>query len=74
MAPKISDILIRSSEELNLFDTPLILSRNLGPQIDQEIIKRGLDLVLGSLMFLCSLPLFAVFAAAIKLEDGGAVF
>ena len=74
MAPKISDILIRSSEVLNLFDTPLILSRNLGPQIDQEIIKRGLDLVLGSLMFLCSLPLFAVFAAAIKLEDGGVVF
>ena len=28
--PKISDILLRSSNELNLFDSPLLLSRNIG--------------------------------------------
>lgn len=36
--PKISDILLRSSVELNLFDSPLLLSRNnQGLQIEQEI-------------------------------------
>lgn len=74
MAPKISDILIRSSEELNLFDTTLILSRNLGPQIDQEIVKRALDILIGSIMCICTLPLFILISACIKLEDGGSTF
>ena len=48
--PKISDILLRSSVELNLFDSPLLLSRNnQGLQIEQEIMKRIIDIV-GSLM------------------------
>ncbi|MBO5572880.1 MAG: sugar transferase, partial [Clostridium sp.] len=42
--PKLSDILTRSSEEFNLFDSPLLLSRNVGLQFEQEWIKRGMDL------------------------------
>ena len=43
--PKISDILLRSSDELNIFDSPLYLSRNDGLQIEQRIIKRLVDIV-----------------------------
>ena len=45
MIPKISDILIRTSSNLNLFDTPILLSRNEGPQIDQLIVKRGVSFI-----------------------------
>lgn len=73
-APKISDLLIRSSSELNLFDTPLLMSRNIGPQIDQLVVKRCLDVVLSLAMLIISLPIFVFLWIAIKLEDGGAVF
>ena len=38
--PKISDILIRTSSELDIFDSPLLLSRNEGLQIEQRFVKR----------------------------------
>ena len=50
-APKISDILIRSSGEMNLFDSPLLLSKNDGLQIEQKIVKRLLDLSLIHIYF-----------------------
>lgn len=39
--PKISDILLRSSDDLTLFDSPLLLSRNRGLTVEQEMIKIG---------------------------------
>ena len=45
--PKISDILLRSSVELNIFDSPLYLSRNIdGLAWDQALVKRLEDLVI----------------------------
>lgn len=40
--PKISDIIARSSEELNLFDTPLCLCKNIGLSKAQLLWKRFL--------------------------------
>ena len=74
MIPKITDILIRSSEELNLFDTPILLSKNMGPQIDQLIIKRFVDIVFSSIIFVLTLPFFLIIAVAIKLESKGNAF
>ncbi|MBT9778349.1 exopolysaccharide biosynthesis polyprenyl glycosylphosphotransferase [Clostridium sp. MCC353] len=72
--PKISDILLRSSYDLNLFDSPLLLSRNQGLQIEQEFAKRCLDII-GSLFgIIVSFPFFIVIAICIKLTDGGPVF
>ena len=72
--PKISDILIRSSESLHLFDTPLLLSRNHRLSFEQRIMKRGMDVVLSlAALFLLS-PVFLITAAAIKLYDKGPVF
>ena len=72
--PKISDILIRSSESLHLFDTPLLLSRNHGLSFEQRVIKRGMDVVLSLAALLFLSPFFVVTAAAIKLYDRGPVF
>ena len=72
--PKVSDILLRSSDELTLFDSPLLLSRNGGLSIEQEFMKRTMDVVLSFAAAVITLPFFAVIGAAIKLTDGGPVF
>jgi len=72
--PKVSDILLKSTVELNLFDSPLLLSRNEGLAIEQQFIKRLMDIV-GSLagMILAS-PLFLIIALSIKLTDKSPIF
>ncbi len=72
--PKISDILLKSSDELNLFDSPLFLSRNGGLTIEQEAAKRVLDLILALTAAVVTLPFFAVIALAVKITDRGPVF
>lgn len=72
--PKISDILLRSSVELNLFDSPLLLSRNnQALQIEQEIMKRIIDIV-GSLVgIVITIPIFIIVGVCIRLTDGGPI-
>lgn len=72
--PKISDILLRSSSELNIFDSPLYLSRNDSLLIEQRIMKRFVDVVFSVFGLMISSPLFLIFAVAIKMTDGGPVF
>lgn len=72
--PKISDILLRSSDEMNLFDTPLLLSRNQGLSIEQQWIKRLEDVVVAFLMLVLFSPVFLVACIGIKCTDGGPVF
>ncbi len=72
--PKISDVLLRSSDELNLFDTPLLLSRNMGLSIEQRWVKRLEDVIIASLMMILFSPVFLIAAVSIKLTDRGPVF
>ncbi len=72
--PKISDIIVKSTEELNLFDTPLFLARNIGIRWWQQIIKRFFDIFLSLIALVLLSPVMLVTAIAIKLEDGGPVF
>ncbi len=74
VAPKISDIILRSGEEISLFDTPLYLIRGRGLTSMQRAIKRFLDVVLCCIAFIPCLPIMAVVAILIKREDGGPVF
>lgn len=73
--PKISDILLRTSIELNIFDSPLYLSRNYdGLAWDQRFVKRLVDVVISGLLLLITCPFFLIIAAAIKCTDHGPVF
>lgn len=72
--PKISDILLRTSTELDIFDSPLYLSRNEGLQIEQRFLKRLCDIVLSSMGLLITSPFFAIIALMIKCTDRGPVF
>lgn len=71
--PKISDILVRTSTELNLFDTPLLLSRNVSLQFEQKILKRIVDILISVVVLLLTLPIFLIVGIAIKCTDQGAV-
>jgi len=73
IAPKISDIIVRGADDIRLFDTPLLLCRNYGLDVEQKVIKRLFDIVF-SLITLILVSPFMIFAAlAIKLHDGGPV-
>jgi len=71
---KISDILIRGAEGIHVFDTPLLLYRNIGLTVEQRFFKRLMDIVLSLLMLILTSPFLLVSALAIKLYDGGPVF
>lgn len=72
--PKISDILLRSSVELNIFDSPLYLSRNYdGLAWDQTLLKRIEDIVVAGAMLIVTSPFFLVIACLIKGTDKGPV-
>lgn len=72
--PKISDILIKGSSEVNLFDTPLYLCRNVGMDSISAFIKRLGDIVISLIGIIISSPVMLITAIAIKKYDGGPVF
>lgn len=74
LVPKISDIIVRYSEELNVIDTPLFLCRNSGISYFELFLKRVFDIILSSIALIILSPILLVTAIAIKLEDGGPVF
>ena len=74
ITPKISDIIIRSSENIHMFDTPLLLSRNNGLSFEQKLVKRFMDIIISLVMLIITSPFMLITAVAIKLYDGGPVF
>lgn len=72
--PKISDIIARSSEELNLFDTPLCLCKNIGLSKAQLLWKRFFDVLLSGIAIVILSPVLLIVSIAIHAEDGGPVF
>lgn len=71
--PKLSDIMIRSAREHHLFDTPLLMSNNIGLSFEQKLLKRTIDIVISLLMLIVTSPIMLVTALCIKLEDHGPV-
>lgn len=74
MTPKISDILIRASMDVHLFDSPLLLTKNNGLSAEQRILKRAIDVLFSAAGLLVASPLMLLVAICIRIEDGGCVF
>ena len=74
MLPAITDIIINHSYEIQIGDTPVIMSRNRGLTMEQRIIKRTIDIVVSSLALIITSPFMLFAAVAIKLDDGGPIF
>jgi len=73
VVPKITDIVMRESEELYLVDTPLFLARNQGLHLDQRIVKRIMDIIVALAGIVVLSPIMLATAICIKLYDGGPV-
>ena len=74
LTPKVTDIVVRGAESINLFDTPLLLVKGAGLTPVQSRVKRLMDLLIATIMMIPATPIMLVVALAIKLEDGGPVF
>lgn len=73
IAPKVSDIIIRGGDDIRLFDTPLLLCRNIGLTFEQQFAKRIFDIVFSAVALVLLSPLMAASALSVKLCDGGSV-
>lgn len=73
LVPKISDIIVRGAENMELFDTPLLVSRNIGLTAEQRFIKRIFDIIVSSIGIVIASPFMLITAVAIKLCDRGPV-
>ncbi len=71
--PKISDIMIKSSTTLTLFDTELYLFRNRKLTIEQSLFKRVMDIVVSLLILIILSPALLLVCIAIKAHDGGPI-
>lgn len=74
VTPKISDVILTGSDRIHLFDTPLLVSKNMGLSEDQRIVKRLVDIVVSLVGIVVSSPIMLLCAIAVKLYDGGPVF
>ncbi len=71
--PHISDVILKGSDMLNLFDTPIFLTREYVLTMDQRFFKRMIDLVCAVILAVVTSPIMLVTAIAVKLYDGGPV-
>ena len=74
VSPKISDIILMGSERIHLFDTPLLMSRNMGLSVDQRVAKRVLDILVSGIGIIITSPIMLIIAIAVKAYDKGPVF
>jgi len=74
VTPKISDIILKGGQEINLFDTPLTLVKGKGLSPSQRFFKRGTDILFSAAALLAAAPVMLAIGIAVKLEDGGPVF
>lgn len=71
LSPKISDVILMGSERIHLFDTPLLVAKNMGLSVDQRAVKRLMDILLSGAGIVIFSPLMLLIALAVKAWDGG---
>ena len=71
--PKISDVILLGAEELHLFDTPMLLTREYSMTMEQRFLKRTIDVICSLILLIVASPFMLITAIAIKLYDGGPV-
>ena len=67
-------IILNNSYEIQIGDSPVIMSRNQGLTFEQALRKRIFDIIVSAILIVISSPIMLACAVAIKLDDGGPVF
>ena len=66
-------MLIKYSDDLFVFDSPVYLSANFGLSLESQILKRFFDIIVSLIVLIVFIPFWIIIAFAIKIEDGGPV-
>lgn len=74
MMPKIADVILVGAEELHVFDSPMLLTREYSLTMEQRFMKRLIDIVCSLILMVITSPIMLMTAILIKLSDGGPVF
>lgn len=73
MMPKIPDVLIKGSDQLHLFDTPILLTREYALTVEQRMAKRLIDIVCSLILIVIASPIMLITAICVKGYDKGPV-
>lgn len=73
LLPKITDVILAGAEELHVFDSPMLLTREYSLTVEQRFIKRLIDIVFALILLIITSPFMLLTALAVKLYDGGPV-
>lgn len=73
VVPKVTDLMLMGSDEMHLFDTPLLLSRNQGLSGEEQFVKRVMDILVSGVACIIASPFMILIALCVKLYDGGPV-
>ena len=73
LMPKITDVILTGAEELHVFDTPMLLTREYSLTVEQRFFKRMIDIVCSLFLLVLTSPFMLITAIAIKLYDRGPV-
>ncbi|MBP5659865.1 MAG: sugar transferase, partial [Lachnospiraceae bacterium] len=69
--PKISDVILSGAEQLHIFDSPILLSREYSLRVEQRFVKRLIDIVCSLILIIITSPFMLITAIAVKMYDGG---
>ena len=73
LLPKISDVILMGAEELHVFDSPMLLTREYSLSMEQRFFKRTIDIVCSLILLILASPIMLITAIVIKLYDRGPV-
>lgn len=74
LMPKITDVILVGAEELHVFDSPMLLTREYCLTMEQRFLKRLIDIVCSLILLVITSPIMLITAIIIKISDGGPVF
>jgi len=72
--PKINDVIMMGAEELHVFDSPILLTREYSMTMEQRFLKRLIDVVCALILVIITSPIMLVTAICVKAYDKGPVF
>lgn len=73
LLPKITDVILTGAEELHVFDSPMLLTREYSLTVEERFFKRMIDIACALLLLVLTSPIMLITAVVIKLYDGGPV-
>lgn len=73
MMPKITDVILLGAEDLHVFDSPILLTREYNLTMEQRFMKRAIDVICSLILLIVTSPFMLLTALAVKLYDKGPV-